>query len=47
MINKFRKVMQGEKGFTLVEMMVVLIIIAVLIGLRYQRIHRLHRNAPR
>jgi prepilin-type N-terminal cleavage/methylation domain-containing protein len=33
MIDKIRKVMRGEKGFTLVEMMVVLIIIAVLIGL--------------
>jgi type II secretion system protein G len=33
MIDKIRKVMRGEKGFTLVEMMVVLIIIAVLIAL--------------
>ena len=33
MIDKFRKAMRGEKGFTLVEMMVVLIIIAVLIAL--------------
>jgi type II secretion system protein G len=33
MVDKIRKVMRGEKGFTLVEMMVVLIIIAVLIAL--------------
>jgi general secretion pathway protein G len=33
MFDKIRKVMRGEKGFTLVEMMVVLIIIAVLIAL--------------
>jgi general secretion pathway protein G len=33
MIDKIRKVMRGAKGFTLVEMMVVLIIIAVLIAL--------------
>jgi general secretion pathway protein G len=33
MIEKIRKVMRGEKGFTLVEMMVVLIIIAVLIAI--------------
>jgi len=32
-IDNIRKVMRGEKGFTLVEMMVVLIIIAVLIAL--------------
>ncbi len=32
MSEKIRKVMRGEQGFTLVEMMVVLIIIAVLIG---------------
>ena len=32
MSEKIRKLMRGEKGFTLVEMMVVLIIIAVLIG---------------
>jgi general secretion pathway protein G len=32
-IDKIRKIMRGEKGFTLVEMMVVLIIIAVLIAL--------------
>jgi general secretion pathway protein G len=33
MLNKIRKSLHNEKGFTLVEMMVVLIIIAVLIGL--------------
>jgi general secretion pathway protein G len=33
MFNKIRKASHSEKGFTLVEMMVVLIIIAVLIGL--------------
>jgi general secretion pathway protein G len=33
MVDKIRKVMSVEKGFTLVEMMVVLIIIAVLIAL--------------
>jgi len=33
MIDKIRKVMRGDKGFTLVEMMVVLIIIAILIAL--------------
>jgi general secretion pathway protein G len=35
--EKIRKLLRGEKGFTLVEMMVVLIIIAVLIagGIRY------------
>jgi general secretion pathway protein G len=33
MIDKIRKFVRGEKGFTLVEMMVVLIIIAVLIAL--------------
>jgi prepilin-type N-terminal cleavage/methylation domain-containing protein len=33
MADKIRKVMRGEKGFTLVEMMVVLIIIAMLIVL--------------
>jgi general secretion pathway protein G len=33
MIDKTRKFARGEKGFTLVEMMVVLIIIAVLIAL--------------
>ncbi len=32
MSEKIRKFMRGEKGFTLIEMMVVLIIIAVLIG---------------
>ena len=32
MSEKIRKFMRDEKGFTLVEMMVVLIIIAVLIG---------------
>lgn len=32
MSEKIRKLMSGEQGFTLVEMMVVLIIIAVLIG---------------
>jgi general secretion pathway protein G len=33
MLNNIRKALHNEKGFTLVEMMVVLIIIAVLIGL--------------
>ena len=33
MIDKIKKVMYSERGFTLVEMMVVLIIIAVLIAL--------------
>jgi general secretion pathway protein G len=33
MADKIRKVMRGEKGFTLVEMMVVLIIIAMLVVL--------------
>jgi general secretion pathway protein G len=33
MIDKIKKIMRGEQGFTLVEMMVVLIIIAVLIAL--------------
>jgi general secretion pathway protein G len=33
MVDKIKKYMHIEKGFTLVEMMVVLIIIAVLIGL--------------
>ena len=33
MIDRIRKAMRGEKGFTLVEMMVVLIIVAVLIAL--------------
>jgi general secretion pathway protein G len=33
MIDKLRKVVRGEDGFTLVEMMVVLIIIAILVAL--------------
>jgi general secretion pathway protein G len=33
MVDRIRKAMRGEKGFTLVEMMVVLIIVAVLIAL--------------